>query len=124
MFTNSALRDWAQNRHYLPATPRTVPTPAIRSLPELIRDIQSAGISYEDATRQFQERYILHTLAKHRGHIGKAAEELKMHRNTLSRMLSVLKVDVAKIRSDLRRPVVAARFNLLQSKQQIEGELN
>lgn len=117
MYMNSAFQDGAQNRQYLPALPRALPTPAIRSLPEVISDIQNAGISYGEATRQFQERYILHILAKHKGHIGKTAEELNMHRNTLSRTLSEFKMNISKIRSDLRRQRSTDRFNVVQTKR-------
>ncbi|WP_425432483.1 helix-turn-helix domain-containing protein [Granulicella rosea] len=52
---------------------------------------------------QFQERYIAHVLTKHRGHLGRTAEELQMHRNTLTRALLGLGLDVSQIRLDARR---------------------
>jgi len=47
-----------------------------------------AGVCYADAVRQFKNRYILAVLAHHKGHQGKAADELGVHRNTLSRTLA------------------------------------
>jgi hypothetical protein len=42
--------------------------------------------------REFKRRFILEVLAGHRGNQCKAAKELGVHRNTLSRILSELKI--------------------------------
>ena len=54
----------------------------------LIMQMHSAGIPYSEAVRQFKKRYILEVLAHHKGNQCKAADELGMHRNTLSRTLA------------------------------------
>jgi hypothetical protein len=71
--------------------------------------MHSAGISYTDAMRQFKKRYILEVLAHHKGNQCKAATELGMHRNTLSRTLAELDMDSAQIRKGMRRPVMSER---------------
>jgi Fis family transcriptional regulator, factor for inversion stimulation protein len=80
-----------------------------RELDSLIVQMYSAGISYGEAVRQFKKRYILEVLARHKGNQCKAAEELGMHRNTLSRTLAELDLDTAQIRNGLRRPVASER---------------
>jgi Fis family transcriptional regulator, factor for inversion stimulation protein len=80
-----------------------------RELDGLIIQMHSAGISYADAIRQFKRRYILEVLAHHKGNQCKAAEELGMHRNTLSRTLAELDLDTAQIRNGMRRPVASER---------------
>jgi Fis family transcriptional regulator, factor for inversion stimulation protein len=75
----------------------------------LITQMHNAGITYTDAIRQFKRRYILEVLAHHKGNQCKAAEELGMHRNTLSRTLAELDLDTAQIRNGMRRPVVSER---------------
>ena len=55
-----------------------------RELDGLITQMHSAGIPYTEAVRQFKKRYILEVLAHHKGNQCKAADELGMHRNTLS----------------------------------------
>jgi Fis family transcriptional regulator, factor for inversion stimulation protein len=80
-----------------------------RELDSLIIQMHSAGISYADAVRQFKRRYILEVLANHKGNQCKAAEELGMHRNTLSRTLAELDMDTAQIRNGMRRPPVSER---------------
>ena len=80
-----------------------------RELDGLVVQMHSAGISYAEALRQFKRRYILEVLAKHKGNQCKAAEELGMHRNTLSRTLTELDLDTAQIRSGMRRPPMSER---------------
>ena len=80
-----------------------------RELDALITQMHSVGISYTDAIRQFKKRYILEVLAHHKGNQCKAATELGMHRNTLSRTLAELDLDTAQIRKGMRRPVMSER---------------
>ena len=80
-----------------------------RELDSLVIQMHSAGISYADAVRQFKRRYILEVLANNKGNQCKAAEELGMHRNTLSRTLAELNMDSNAIRNGLRRPVRSER---------------
>ena len=83
-----------------------------RELDALITQMYSAGISYADSVRQFKKRYILEVLAHHKGNQCKAATELRMHRNTLSRTLAELDLNTAKIRKGMRRPVMSERPQL------------
>jgi DNA-binding transcriptional regulator YhcF (GntR family) len=88
--------------------------PLKRELDALITQMHSAGISYAEAIRQFKKRYILEVLAHHKGNQCKAATELGMHRNTLSRTLAELDMDTAQIRKGMRRPVISERPLLVQ----------
>ena len=85
-----------------------------REFDTLITQMHSAGISYADAVRQFKKRYILEVLAHHRGNQCKAATELGMHRNTLSRTLAELDMDSAQIRKGMRRPVMSERPAMIE----------
>jgi Fis family transcriptional regulator len=80
-----------------------------RELDGLVTQMHSAGVPYADALRQFKRRYILEVLGHHKGNQCKAAEELGMHRNTLSRTLAELDLDTAAIRSGMRRPPTSER---------------
>ena len=83
-----------------------------RELHSLVTQMHSAGISYTDALRQFKRRYILEVLAQHKGNQCKAAEELGMHRNTLSRTLAELDMSTVQIRNGMRRPPSSERPRL------------
>ena len=80
-----------------------------RELDNLVLQMHAAGVSYNDAVREFKKRYILEVLARHRGNQCKAAEELGMHRNTLSRTLTELGMDSTQIRQGMRRPPTSVR---------------
>ncbi len=80
-----------------------------RELESLVLQMHAAGVPYADAVREFKKRYILEVLARHRGNQCKAAEELGMHRNTLSRTLSELNMNTAQIKKGLRRPPRSVR---------------
>jgi DNA-binding NtrC family response regulator len=66
--------------------------------------MHDGGITYEEAVREFKKRYLIEVLAHHRGNQCKAAKELGMHRNTLSRTIAELQIDPAQIRRGLKRP--------------------
>jgi Fis family transcriptional regulator len=80
-----------------------------RDLDNLVLHMHAAGVAYADAVREFKKRYILEVLAHHRGNQCKAADELGMHRNTLSRTLTELGLDSAAIRQGMRRPPTSVR---------------
>ena len=80
-----------------------------REMDALVTQMHSAGMSYADSIRQFKRRYILEVLAHHKGNQCKAAVELGMHRNTLSRTLAELELNTAQIRKGMRRPVMSER---------------
>ena len=75
-----------------------------RELDNLVAQIHSSGIRYDDAVREFKRQYLREVLVAHRGNQCKAAEELGMHRNTLSRAMAELGLSLAEVRAGLKRP--------------------
>ena len=75
-----------------------------RELDSLVTQMHSSGIPYEDAVREFKRQYLREVLVAHKGNQCKAAEELGMHRNTLSRAMAELDLDLAEVRATLKRP--------------------
>jgi DNA-binding NtrC family response regulator len=75
-----------------------------RELDSLVTQMHSSGIRYEEAVREFKRQYLREVLEANRGNQCKAAEELGMHRNTLSRAMAELKLDLAEVRAGLKRP--------------------
>ena len=70
-------------------------------LDALISRMQKGGILYTEAVREFRKAFIATVLRESNGNQSKAARELSMHRNTLSRTASALELD---IRALSRRP--------------------
>ena len=75
-----------------------------RELDSLVTQMHSSGVRYEDAVRDFKKQYLREVLMAHRGNQCKAAEELGMHRNTLSRTMAELGLNLAEVRATLKRP--------------------
>jgi DNA-binding NtrC family response regulator len=75
-----------------------------RELDSLVTQMHSSGTRYEDAVSEFKKQYLREVLAAHRGNQCKAAEELGMHRNTLSRTMAELGLSVAEVRAGLKHP--------------------
>jgi DNA-binding NtrC family response regulator len=75
-----------------------------RELESLVTQMHSSGVRYEDAVREFKRQYLREVLIAHRGNQCKAAEELGMHRNTLSRAMAELGLSLAEVRAGLKRP--------------------
>jgi len=89
-----------------------------RELDILVTQMHSSGISYEDAVREFKRQYLREVLVAHRGNQCKAAEELGMHRNTLSRAMAELELDLTEVRAGLKRPPLSERplFSAVRSR--------
>ncbi|HEY1903091.1 MAG TPA: helix-turn-helix domain-containing protein [Terracidiphilus sp.] len=75
-----------------------------RELDILVTQMHSSGMGYDNAVREFKKQYLREVLLAHRGNQCKAAEELGMHRNTLSRAMAELGLNLAEVRSGLKRP--------------------
>ena len=73
-------------------------------LEALILQMYKSGILYTEAVREFKKRFIITVLQENNGNQCKAARQLGMHRNTLSRTIAELKLDVKSIRHGGRRP--------------------
>ena len=75
-----------------------------RELESLVTQMHSSGMGYEDAVREFKKQYLREVLISHRGNQCKAADELGIHRNTLSRTMAELGLNLTEIRAILKRP--------------------
>jgi Fis family transcriptional regulator len=50
------------------------------------------GIRLPEARREFEKRFVAHVLQNHRGNVSRAAQQLRMHRNTLGKKIAELKL--------------------------------
>ena len=85
-------------------------------LEALVAQMYSSGILYSEAVREFKKRFLMTVLQENRGNQCKAARELGMHRNTLSRTIAELKLDVREFRDGARRPVRSERLAPLEKR--------
>ena len=68
-----------------------------------------SNILYSEAVREFKRRFIATVLQENKGNQCRAARQLGMHRNTLSRTISELRRDVRQFRDGAKRPPRGAR---------------
>ena len=73
-------------------------------LDALISQMHKGGILYVEAVREFRKAFIAAVLRENNGNQSKAARELGMHRNTLTRTASALELDLRTLRPGSRRP--------------------
>ena len=85
-------------------------------LEALVLQMYRSKILYSEGVREFKKRFILTVLEENKGNQCRAARELGMHRNTLSRTLAELKIDVRLLRDGARRPPRSARPVPLEKK--------
>jgi Fis family transcriptional regulator len=80
-----------------------------RELEILVKQMHSTHIPYEEAVRAFKRQYLREILLAHRGNQCKAAAEMGIHRNTLSRTMAELGLELAEVRAGLKRPPRSVR---------------
>ncbi len=62
----------------------------------LVAEMVEKGVRFEDAQREFEKRFIAKVVAHCDGNVGRAADALGMHRNTLTRKVAALKIRVGR----------------------------
>jgi Fis family transcriptional regulator len=61
-------------------------------LEALVAQMVDKGILFGEARREFEKRFIARVLQRHRGNLSRAAKDLRVHRNTLSRKIDEYKL--------------------------------
>ena len=72
------------------------------SLNTTVREMHALRTPYKEAIRTFQRRFIVNALTANSCHLGRTAQELRIHRNTLTRMIRELNIDLPRIRTVIR----------------------
>jgi Fis family transcriptional regulator, factor for inversion stimulation protein len=85
-------------------------------LEALILQMYKSGITYSEAVCEFKKKFILTVLQDCKGNQCKAARLLGMHRNTLSRNIVELKLNVKELRRGMRRPPRSAHTVTMDRK--------
>ena len=85
-------------------------------LEALVQQMYKSNILYSEAVREFKKRFIATVLDENKGNQCRAARQLGMHRNTLSRTISELKIDVREFRDGAKRPPRPVRAAVYDKK--------
>ena len=73
-------------------------------LEAIVLEIYKGGIRYREAVDEFRKAFITTALRENGGNISKTAPTLGFHRNSLSRAIDELQVDVESVRRRRRPP--------------------
>jgi Fis family transcriptional regulator len=63
-----------------------------QQLEALVSEMVEKGILFAEAKREFEKRFIARVLQRHRGNLSRAAQDLKIHRNTLGKKIEEYKL--------------------------------
>jgi Fis family transcriptional regulator len=74
-------------------------------LEALVKQMHDGGILYSEAVREFKRAFITNVLQERNGNQSRAAQTLGVHRNTLTRTVSELQIELPG-RMRMRRPTV------------------
>ena len=85
-------------------------------LEALVQQMYRSNILYAEAVREFKRRFISTVLEENKGNQCRAARQLGMHRNTLSRTIDELKIDVRQFRDGGKRPPRSTRGGVYEKK--------
>ena len=72
-------------------------------LENLVLHMYQSGLRYPEAVREFQKAFILTVLQETNGNQVMAARKLRVHRNSLCRIIRDLQLDIRAIRAAARR---------------------
>ena len=61
-------------------------------LEKLIEEMVDKGVRFEDAVQEFEKRFITRVLGHCEGSLSRTADELGIHRNTLTRKLDAYRI--------------------------------
>jgi len=63
-----------------------------QQLESLVSEMVDKGILFTEARREFEKKFIARVLQQHRGNLSRAAQDLKIHRNTLGKKIAEYKL--------------------------------
>ena len=72
-------------------------------LENLVLHMHKSGLRYSEAVREFKKAFILTVLQETNGNQVRAARKLRIHRNSLGRIIRDLQLDIRAIRGAARR---------------------
>ena len=63
-----------------------------QQLESLVVEMVDKGILFAEAKREFEKKFIVRVLQRHRGNLSRAAKDLRIHRNTLGKKIEEFKI--------------------------------
>jgi Fis family transcriptional regulator, factor for inversion stimulation protein len=88
-----------------------------QQLEDLVREMRLRGTPYQEAVDEFRKAFLSVVLRANNGNQSKSAKQLGVHRNTLTRTILAMHIDLRAMRSPRRRPP-QAELKVLPSRRE------
>lgn len=72
-------------------------------LRQIVDELVRQGVHLEQARREFERQFIVSSLESHDFSVGRSADALGVHRNTLRNKVSSLGISLEELRAEARR---------------------
>jgi len=89
-----------------------------QQLEDLVREMRRIGIPYEQAVDQFKKAFLSVVLRANNGNQSKSAKQLGVHRNTLTRTILAMHIDLRAMRPSAKRRPPQAEIQVLTCKKE------
>ncbi len=89
-----------------------------QQLENLVREMRRRGIPYQEAVDQFKKAFLSVVLRANDGNQSKSAKQLGVHRNTLTRTILAMHIDLRAMQPSARRRPPQAELQVLPSKRE------
>lgn len=73
-----------------------------RRLKRIVEELVERGLTLEQGRNEFERQFIVASLGRHDGSVGRAARALGIHRNTLRNKVAALEISLDDVRASLR----------------------
>jgi Fis family transcriptional regulator len=90
-----------------------------QQLEDLVREMRRRGTPYQEAVDGFKKAFLSVVLRANNGNQSKSAKQLGVHRNTLTRTILAMHIDLRAMRSPRRRPPQAELRVLPHKKERL-----
>ena len=89
-----------------------------QQLEDLVREMRRRGTPYQEAVDEFKRAFLSVVLRTNNGNQSKSAKQLGVHRNTLTRTILAMDIDLRAMRPSARRRPPQAELQILRHKKE------
>ena len=89
-----------------------------QQLEDVVREMRRRGIPYEQAVDEFKKAFLSVVLRANNGNQSKSAKQLGVHRNTLTRTVLAMRIDLRGMRPSVRRRPPQAELPVLPGRKE------
>jgi len=89
-----------------------------QQLEDIVREMRRRGTPYQEAVDEFKKAFLSVVLRANNGNQSKSAKQLGVHRNTLTRTILAMHIDLKAMRPSARRRPPQAELHALPRRRE------